>query len=109
MTKDDFKRILTEPKNALTKQYQALLATDGVSITFTDEAIEELASYAEQINMNTDNIGARRLHTILETLLEELLFDAADMQIGEVEINGAYVRERLDTIAGNQDLSHYIL
>lgn len=109
LTEDDFVRILTEPKNALIKQYQALLLTDGVEVTFTDDAIKKLAEYAVQLNDNTDNIGARRLHTILETVLDELLFEAAEMQMGHIEINEKYVVERLDKIVENRDLSHYIL
>lgn len=109
LTQADFKRILTEPKNALLKQYQALLLTDGVEIQFTEGAIDQLAAYAERLNRDTDNIGARRLHTILETVLEELLFDAAEMQMGQVEITEQYVTQRLDAIVQDQDLSHYIL
>ena len=109
LTQADFKRILTEPKNALLKQYQALLLTDGVEIQFTEGAIDQLAAYAERLNRDTDNIGARRLHTILETVLEELLFDAAEMQMGQVEITEQYVTQRLDAIVEDQDLSHYIL
>lgn len=109
LTESDFVRILTEPKNALIKQYQALLLTDGVETTFTEGAIKKLAEYAVQLNDNTDNIGARRLHTILETVLDELLFDAAEMQMGQIEINENYVVERLDKIVENRDLSHYIL
>lgn len=109
LTESDFVRILTEPKNALIKQYQALLLTEGVEISFTEGAIKKLAEYAVQLNDNTDNIGARRLHTILETVLDELLFDAAEMQMGQIEINENYVIERLEKIVENRDLSHYIL
>lgn len=109
LTKDDFVRILTEPKNALIKQYHALLATEGVNIHFTEDAIQRLAEYAVELNENTDNIGARRLHTILETVLEELLFESAEMQMGDIEINASYVEQRLDKIVENRDLSHYIL
>lgn len=109
LTKEDFVRILSEPKNALIKQYQALLATDGVNVKFNDEAIEMMAEYAVLLNNQTDNIGARRLHTILETLLEDLLFEATDMQMGDIEITESYVRNKLDNIVENQDLSHYIL
>ena len=109
LTEDDFSQILTEPKNALTKQYQALLATDGVEITFTPEAITSMAHYAVELNQQNDNIGARRLHTILETLLEDLLFEATDMQMGHIEINQSYVKNKLDKIMENRDLSHYIL
>lgn len=109
LEKEDFRRILVEPENALTKQYQALLATDGVEITFTDDAIDRMAEYAVELNDNTDNIGARRLHTIIETVLEELLFEATDMQMGHIEINGQYVDERLHDIVEDNNLSHYIL
>lgn len=109
LTKDDFVRILTEPRNSLTRQYIALLATEGVELEFTDDAIEEIANYAFQVNQTTQNIGARRLYTILEQLVEELSFEAPDMKMGRVEINGAYVRERLDAIAHDEDLSKYIL
>ncbi|UUX34431.1 ATP-dependent protease ATPase subunit HslU [Fundicoccus culcitae] len=109
LTKDDFVRILTEPKNALIKQYQALLATDGVEVLFTDDAIEKMAEYAVDLNESTDNIGARRLHTILESLLEEILFEATDMQMGTITINEAYVVDKLDKIVENKDLSHFIL
>ncbi|MBD3948420.1 ATP-dependent protease ATPase subunit HslU [Tuanshanicoccus lijuaniae] len=109
LTKDDFVRILQEPKNAIIKQYQALLATEGVTITFDEAAINKMAEYAVQLNETTDNIGARRLHTILETLLEELLFESAEMQMGEIQITEKYVTQRLDKIVENRDLSHYIL
>ncbi|MGX7107068.1 ATP-dependent protease ATPase subunit HslU [Hutsoniella sourekii] len=109
LTGDDFKRILEEPENALTKQYQALLATEGVEVIFTEDAISQMAEYAVDLNTHTDNIGARRLHTIIETVLEELLFEASDNGIGQVEINAAYVKDKLDPIVENKDLSHYIL
>ena len=109
LTQEDFVRILVEPKNALIKQYQALLLTEGVEVTFTDEAINKMAEYAVSLNQNTDNIGARRLHTILETLLEELLFESAEMQMGQIEITSQYVEGKLDKIVENRDLSHYIL
>jgi ATP-dependent HslUV protease ATP-binding subunit HslU len=109
LTKEDFVRILTEPKNALTKQYAALMKTEGVDISFTEDAVESLADYAFRVNQTTQNIGARRLHTIMERLLEELSFEAPDMKIGRVEINAAYVRERLDHVAQDEDLSKFIL
>jgi len=109
LTKADFIRILTEPKNALTKQYQALLATEGVEVVFRDDAIEALADYAFQVNQTTQNIGARRLYTIMERLLEVLSFEAPDMKMGRVEINAAYVRERLSEVARDEDLSKFIL
>ena len=109
LTRGDFVRILVEPKNALVKQYQALLATEGVEIEFTEEAIAKMAEYAVHLNENTDNIGARRLHTILETLLEELLFESAEMQMGHIDITEKYVEQKLEKIVENRDLSHYIL
>ena len=109
LTKDDFVRILTEPQNSLTKQYAALLKTEGVEVVFTDDAVDALADYAFDVNQSTQNIGARRLHTIMERLLEELSFEAPDMHMGRVEINAAYVRERLDEIAQDEDLSKFIL
>jgi len=106
---EDFVRILTEPKSSLTKQYRALLETEGVRIEFTDDALEALAQYAFDVNQSTQNIGARRLHTILERLLEEVSFEAPDMQARTVTVNAAYVRERLDEVTQNEDLSKYIL
>ena len=109
LTKDDFVRILAEPKSALTKQYVALMAVEGVKITFQEDAIEALATYAHQVNQSAQNIGARRLHTIMERLLEELSFEAPDMKMGRVEINEAYVRQRLEDVAQDEDLSKFIL
>ena len=106
---DDFRRILQEPAHAILHQYQAMLATEGVEVIFTDSAIDKMAEYAVLLNESTDNIGARRLHTIVETVLEELLYEAADMNMGRIEINGAYVSQRLDKIVESPDLSHYIL
>jgi ATP-dependent HslUV protease ATP-binding subunit HslU len=109
LTKEDFIRILTEPKNALTKQYTALLKTEGVDLDFTDDAVDMLAEYAFEVNQATQNIGARRLYTIMERLLEELGFEAPDMKVGRVTINAAYVRERLEEVAQSEDLSQFIL
>ncbi|MCA9230868.1 MAG: ATP-dependent protease ATPase subunit HslU [Planctomycetales bacterium] len=109
LTKDDFMRILAEPHNALTKQYIALMQTEGVTVEFQNDAIDSLASYAYQVNQSTQNIGARRLHTILERLLEELSFEAPEMKMGRVEINAAYVRERLEEVTKDEDLSKFIL
>lgn len=109
LTKDDFVRILTEPTSSLTRQYTALLATEGVILEFTEEGIDELATIAFQVNQSTMNIGARRLYTILERLLEELSFEAPGMKIGNVSINAAYVRDRLGKVADDEDLSRYIL
>lgn len=109
LTAEDFVKILTEPNNALVKQYIALLATENIQVTFTIEAIEKIAQIAFQVNRDTDNIGARRLHTILERLLEDLLFEAPDMQMGEITITEGYVAEKLDSIAKDEDMSRYIL
>ena len=109
LTREDFVRILTEPRGALTKQYTALMQTEGVEIHFTEDAIGALADYAYQVNQSTQNIGARRLHTIMERLLEELSFEAPDMKMGRVEINAAYVRDRLEEVAKDEDLSKFIL
>lgn len=107
--KADFKRILTEPKNALIKQYVALLATEGVKLRFEDDGIEEITELAVQVNTKTQNIGARRLHTIMEKLLEEVSFNAPDVVQDEVVINESYVRGKLQDITKDEDLSRYIL
>lgn len=109
LTEADFKRILTEPTNALLKQYKALLATEGVSIEFTDDAIERLAQVACEVNEQTENIGARRLHTIMEKLLEDLSFDAPELTEKNVTIDADYVNEKLGGIIKNRDLSQFIL
>lgn len=106
---EDFVQILTEPKNALTKQYIALLETEGIKVEFSDDAIREIAKLAAEVNQNTDNIGARRLHTILEKLLEDLSFEASDVMLEKVTITPQYVREKLATIVEDRDLSRYIL
>ena len=107
--KEDFLRILTEPKNALTKQYLELLATEGVEIKFTPEAIDRLADLAAEVNSRLENIGARRLHTIMEALLEELSFEAPDISPAMVPITVEYVDEKLKEIVKDQDLGRYIL
>jgi ATP-dependent HslUV protease ATP-binding subunit HslU len=109
LTKDDFVRILTEPKSSLTKQYMALLGTESVELDFTADAVDALASYAYSVNQTTQNIGARRLYTIMERMLEELSFEAPDMGAGRVEINAAYVRDRLEEVTKDEDLSKFIL
>ena len=109
LTESDFVRILTEPKNSLTRQYALLLKTEGVTLDFADDAIEELARVAMKVNETTVNIGARRLYTILEHLLEELSFEAPDMTTGAVTINAAYVQEKLGAVTQDEDLSRYIL
>ena len=109
LTEDDFVRILTEPKNALIKQYIALLETEGVKLVFTDDAIAALARFAVMVNEQTENIGARRLHTILERVLDEISFEAPELKKKNVKIDAAYVAKQLAEIAKNQDLSRYIL
>jgi ATP-dependent HslUV protease ATP-binding subunit HslU len=109
LTKNDFVRILTEPKNALVKQYQELLKTESVHINFTEESISEIAGLAEDVNERAENIGARRLHTIMEKLLEEISFDAPDMAGVRIEITPQMVRDRLTDIVRSDDLSRYIL
>ena len=109
LTKDNFVQILTEPKNALIEQYKALIGTENVDVIFTMESIERIAEIAFEVNENTDNIGARRLHTIVEKLLEELLFESPSMQSGEVKITEKYVDEKIGEISTNTDLSRYIL
>ncbi len=109
LTQADFERILTEPKNSLTRQYEALLKTEGIELCFSDDAITELAAFAFKVNQSNQNIGARRLYTILERLLEELAFEAPDMKSGRVDIDAAYVRQRLEKITDDQDLSRFIL
>ncbi|SEN79089.1 ATP-dependent protease ATPase subunit HslU [Lihuaxuella thermophila] len=109
LTADDFVRILTEPKSALIKQYTALLETEGIRVTFTPEAIREIARLAAQVNSTMENIGARRLHTILERLLEELSFEAPEIGMGEVTITPQYVKDRLSDIVADRDLREYIL
>jgi ATP-dependent HslUV protease ATP-binding subunit HslU len=105
----DFVRILGEPQNALLKQYKALLATEGIDLAFTEGAIEDLAEIAERVNRQTENIGARRLHTILERLLDDISFSAPERSGESITIDRAYVHERLDDIVKSEDLSHFIL
>ena len=107
--KQDFIRILTEPQNALIKQYVALLATEGIALRFLDEAVERIAELAMQVNDKTENIGARRLHTVMEKLLDEISFEGPDLADKSVTIDDAYVRRMLDEIVRNDDLSRYIL
>lgn len=109
LTRDDFVRILTEPAGSLTKQYQALLATDGVLLKFTDDAIDALADIAYHVNQTTQNIGARRLQTIMERLLENLSFEAPAPEISSITIDADYVRGQLDEVMKNEDLSKYVL
>jgi ATP-dependent HslUV protease ATP-binding subunit HslU len=107
--KEEFVRILKEPKNALLLQYPALLKTEGVDISFTDDAVEDIARIAEEVNSRTENIGARRLHTLMECLLEDILFDAPDMDEKEVVIDREFVEAKLKDIKDDEDLSRYIL
>ncbi len=109
LTVEDFKRILTEPKNALIKQYQALLETEGIELEFTDDAIDTIANFAARVNENTENIGARRLHTIVEKLLDEISFEGPDLEPKEQRIDAAYVHRMLAETVKDQDLSRYIL
>jgi ATP-dependent HslUV protease ATP-binding subunit HslU len=109
LEEDDFVRILTEPNNALILQYQALMETEGIHLKFSEDAIREIARTAASVNDRTENIGARRLHTIMETLLEELSFNAPERQDKSLSIDSAFVRERLAEIADDEDLSRYIL
>ncbi len=109
LTADDFVRILTEPRNALTRQYAALLATEGVEVVFEDGAIVEIARIAAEVNSRTNNIGARRLHTVLERLLDDLLFSAPDIGPQTVKITADYVNQRLAELAADENLSNYIL
>ncbi|CAM3740642.1 HslU--HslV peptidase ATPase subunit [Mesobacillus thioparans] len=109
LTVEDFYRILVEPDNALTKQYEALLETEGIQIEFSDDAIRKIAEVAYEVNQNTDNIGARRLQTILEKLLEDLSFEAPDINLEKVAITPQYVEEKLGAISRNKDLSQFIL
>ena len=109
LTKHDFVRILTEPKNALTRQYRALLETEGLNVTFTDDAVEALAEYAAEANDRAENIGARRLHTIMEALLDDLSFRASELTERDVVIDAQKVRATLDPIMASEDLAKYIL
>jgi len=109
LTEDDFVRIMTEPENALTKQYAALCASDGATLEFTADGVREVARIAAKVNEQLENIGARRLHTVMTTLLEDILFALPDYPIKHIVIDGAVVRERLTKIAGDEDLRRYIL
>jgi ATP-dependent HslUV protease ATP-binding subunit HslU len=109
LTEEDFIRILKEPKNALIKQYTALLETEGIKLNFTEDALKEVARLAAFVNETTENIGARRLHTIMEKLLEEISFEGPDLKKKNVKIDAEYVRKALATIVKDQDLTRYIL
>lgn len=109
LTVDDFRKILTEPNQSLVKQYTSLLAADGVTLNFTDDGIDAIAEYAHRVNVETENIGARRLHTILEKILEDISYEAPDVDEKEIAINKEFVYSKLDDVVQNVDLSHYIL
>jgi ATP-dependent HslUV protease ATP-binding subunit HslU len=110
LTRQDFVRILTEPRNALTRQYQALLASEGVNIVFEEESIEEIASIAYELNQQVENIGARRLHTIMSYLLDEILFNVPDLTDNrEFIITQNFVKSKLEPLVQSKDLSHFIL
>jgi ATP-dependent HslUV protease ATP-binding subunit HslU len=109
LTREDFVRILTEPRNALLMQYVALLATENVTLAFQPSAVEELARIAAVVNERTENIGARRLHTVVERLLDELSFDGPELSGKEVQIDAQYVKDKLDAIVKDEDLARYIL
>jgi ATP-dependent HslUV protease ATP-binding subunit HslU len=109
LSRADFVRILTEPQNALVKQYQNLLGTEGLEIIFSDDAVEEIATMAVEINTSSENIGARRLHTIMEKVMEDISFEASDLEHGQVRIDREYVRQKVQSIIRDGDLSKYIL
>jgi len=109
LTEEDFERILTAPENAITKQYQALLGTEGVTLKFEKDALTEIAHVSAQANRISQNIGARRLHTIIEKLLEEVSYNASDMKGKTVEVDKAMVQERLRPILEDEDLAKFIL
>jgi ATP-dependent HslUV protease ATP-binding subunit HslU len=109
LTIEDFIKILTEPKSSLTKQYVALLETEGVKLEFTPESLEEVARFAFRVNEGTENIGARRLHTIMERVLDQISFEAPDLKDKNVNVDAEYVRKMLTDIVKDQDLSRYIL
>jgi ATP-dependent HslUV protease ATP-binding subunit HslU len=109
LTEEDFVRILTEPKNALTRQYQALIAAENVELTFTEGGVREIARIAAEVNRRMENIGARRLHTVLTTLLDEILFDLPEKAAGPITITAADVTDKLRAIVEDEDLRKYIL
>ncbi|MDQ6932810.1 MAG: HslU--HslV peptidase ATPase subunit, partial [Candidatus Eremiobacteraeota bacterium] len=108
LTAQDFQTILTQPRNALVDQYKALLEVEGVTLDFRPDAIQQIAQFAMQVNDQTENIGARRLHTVLERLLEDVAYGAPE-ESGTVTVDAAYVREKLADVVGNTDLSNFIL
>lgn len=109
LTKEDFVKILTEPKNALIRQYKELLKTEGIDLIFKEDSINEIAEIAAYVNESTENIGARRLHTIMERILDDISFNAPDIAKEKIVIDARYVKERIADIVKNRDLSRYIL
>jgi ATP-dependent HslUV protease ATP-binding subunit HslU len=109
LSEADFIRILKEPKSALVKQYMALLDTEGIKLTFSEDALIEIAKIAAEVNQSAENIGARRLHTIMEKLLEDISFDGPDLKKKNIRVDAVYVRKQLSEIVKDQDLSRYIL
>jgi ATP-dependent HslUV protease ATP-binding subunit HslU len=109
LTRDDFKRILTEPQHSLIKQYVALMDTEGVTLDFKEDAIAEIAAIAAEVNGSVENIGARRLHTVMERVLDDISFAAADKTGETIEIDAAYVREHVGDLKENADLTRFIL
>src|SRR5262249_54405704 len=109
LTRDDFVRILREPRASLIRQYQELLGTEGLDVEFAPDAVDAMADYAHQVNRSTQNIGARRLHTILERVVEEISFDAPDRAEKHIVVDAAYVHRRLEDLAKDEDLSRFIL
>ncbi len=109
LSRDDFRRILTEPESSLVKQYVGLMGTEGVTLSFTEEAVDAIADVAVAVNTSVENIGARRLHTVLERVLDDISFHATDRGGETIEITGAYVREKVDGLSKNTDLSRFVL
>ncbi len=109
LTTEDFERILTEPNASVTVQYKALMATEGVNIEFTEDGIKRIAQAAWQVNETTENIGARRLHTVLERLMEDISYDASDLNGQSITIDAEYVGKHLDALVADEDLSRFIL
>lgn len=109
LTRENFQQILTEPRNAIVKQYTELLAAEGVQVEFSQNSLVEIAEIAYTVNEQTENIGARRLHTILEKLLEDISFEAPELTVKEIKIDRNYVDEKLGELVKNEDLSRYIL
>jgi ATP-dependent HslUV protease ATP-binding subunit HslU len=109
LTTEDFRRILTEPESSLIRQYVALLATEDVTLEFTEDAVETIATLAAEVNAGTENIGARRLHTVMERLLDEISFTATDRPGDKIKIDAEYVNEQVAELAKNADLSRFIL